>query len=52
VSGYTLIKKLNTTAKKELKRNNKMVMDFILEGLCDLVKRKSGIVLIFQRNFG
>jgi len=42
VTGYTDPKKPRTVAKKELKRNNKMVMDFILEGLCDLVKEKVG----------
>jgi hypothetical protein len=35
-------KKLKTAAKKELKRNNKIAMDFILEGLPNSVKDKVG----------
>jgi hypothetical protein len=42
VTGYTGSKKPKTTTKKELKRNNKMAMDFILEGLPDSVKEKVG----------
>jgi hypothetical protein len=42
VTGYTSPKKPKTTTKKELKRNNKMEMDFILEGLCDSVKDRVG----------
>jgi hypothetical protein len=42
VSGYTTTKKPNTTTKKELKINNKMEMDFILEGLCDSIIDKVG----------
>jgi hypothetical protein len=42
VIGYTATKKLNTTTKKELKRNNKLAMDFILEGLPNSVKEKVG----------
>jgi hypothetical protein len=33
VIGYNVTKKPKTTTKKELKRNNKIAMDFILEGL-------------------
>jgi hypothetical protein len=40
VTGYTTSNKPNTAAKKELKRNNKTEMDFILEGLPDPVKDK------------
>jgi hypothetical protein len=42
VTRYTTSKKPKTAAKKELKRNNKIEMDFILEGLPDLVKYKVG----------
>ena len=43
VSRYTTTKKPPKTAtKKELKRNNKIEMDFILEGLPDSVKEKVG----------
>jgi hypothetical protein len=43
VSGYiTSRKPPKTAAKKELKRNNKIAMDFILEGLSDPVKDKVG----------
>jgi hypothetical protein len=42
VTGYTISRKPNTAAKKELKRNNKIAMDFIIEGLLDLVKFKVG----------
>jgi hypothetical protein len=42
VTGYTATKKLKTTSKKELKRNNKITMDFFWEGLCDSVKDKVG----------
>jgi hypothetical protein len=38
VIGYTTTKKPKIAAKKELKRNNKVEMDFILEGLRDSVK--------------
>jgi hypothetical protein len=41
VRGYTPSKKPSkTVTKKELKRNNKIAMDFILEGLSDSVKEK------------
>jgi hypothetical protein len=39
---YNGSKKLNTTSKKELKKNNKIEMDFIIEGLPNLVKDKVG----------
>jgi hypothetical protein len=43
VTRYTTTKKPpKTAAKKELKRNNKIAMDFILEGLHDSVKDKVG----------
>jgi hypothetical protein len=42
VTGYVASKKPKAATKKELKRNNKITMDFILEGLPDLVKDKVG----------
>jgi hypothetical protein len=42
VTGYNATKKEKTTTKKELKKNNKIAMDFILEGLYDSVKRQGG----------
>jgi hypothetical protein len=39
---YNGPKKPKTTAKKELKKNNKIEMDFIMEGLPDSVKDKVG----------
>jgi hypothetical protein len=43
VTGYTASKKpLKTATKKELKRNNKIAMDAILDGLPDSVKVKVG----------
>jgi hypothetical protein len=43
VTGYNATKKPPKTAtKKELKKNNKIAMDFILEGLPDSVKDKVG----------
>jgi hypothetical protein len=42
VIGYTSSKNSKTVINKELKRNNKIVMDFILEGLPDSVKDKMG----------
>jgi hypothetical protein len=42
VTGYNSTKKPKTISKKELKRNNKIALDFILEGLHDLVKDKTG----------
>jgi hypothetical protein len=52
VTGYTTSKKPKTAAKKELKRNNKIAMDFILEGLPDLVKDKVGKCSSSQRTLG
>jgi hypothetical protein len=40
VTGYTTTKKPYTATKKELKRNNKISMDFILEGLPNSIKIK------------
>jgi hypothetical protein len=40
VTGYTGSKKLKIVAKKELKINNKIIMDFILEGLSNRIKDK------------
>jgi hypothetical protein len=40
VTIYTTTKKLKTKNNKELKRNNKIEMDFIWEGLPDLVREK------------
>jgi hypothetical protein len=42
VSGYTTLKKPKTAAQKEARRNNKMEMDAILDGLDDSVKAKVG----------
>jgi ribonuclease HI len=42
VSGYKAVKKPKTTAQKEARRNNKLEMDSILDGLTDLVKSKVG----------
>jgi hypothetical protein len=41
-SGYNALKKPKTTAQKEAKRNNKLAIDTILDGLTDLVKSKVG----------
>jgi hypothetical protein len=38
VIGYNATKKPKTKAKKELKKNNKIAMDFIWEGLPDPVR--------------
>jgi hypothetical protein len=40
VTGYTSSKKPKTTTNNELKRNNKIEMDFILEGLPNSIKVK------------
>jgi len=40
--GIQRFKETKTTTKKELKRNNKITMDFILEVLLDSVKNKVG----------
>jgi hypothetical protein len=42
ITGYTTSKKPKTATKKDLKINNKIAMDFILEGLHDLIKDKVG----------
>jgi hypothetical protein len=42
VTRYNATKKEKTTTKKELKKNNKIAMDFILEGLYDSIKDKVG----------
>jgi hypothetical protein len=42
VTGYDSSKKEKTAAKKELKKNNKIAMDFIWEGLPKLVREKVG----------
>jgi hypothetical protein len=43
VTGYVTLKKtLKTVAKKELRRNNKIAMDFILDTLSNSVKFKVG----------
>jgi hypothetical protein len=40
VTRYTDSKKLKTASKKELKRNKKIEMNFMLEGLLDPLKTK------------
>jgi len=42
VLGYTTSKKMNTASKKELKRNNTIEIDTVLDKLYDLVKDKVG----------
>jgi hypothetical protein len=42
VTGYDSSKREKTAAKKELRKNNKIEMDFIWEGLPDLVREKDG----------
>jgi hypothetical protein len=39
VTGYDSSKREKTTAKKELKKNNKIEMDFMWEGLPNLVRK-------------
>ena len=41
-SGYNASKKPKTAAQKEAKRNNKLAIDTILDGLTDSVKSKVG----------
>jgi hypothetical protein len=41
-SGYNALKKPKTVAQKEAKRNNKLAIDTILDGLTDSVKSKVG----------
>jgi hypothetical protein len=40
--GYNALKKPKTTSQKEGKRNNKLTIDTILDGLTDSVKSKVG----------
>jgi hypothetical protein len=40
VTGYDSSKRAKTTAKKELNMNNKIAMDFMWEGLPNLVRKK------------
>jgi hypothetical protein len=42
ITGYDSLKMENTTIKKELKKNNKIAMDFIWEGLPKPVREKVG----------
>jgi hypothetical protein len=42
VMGYDSSKRAKTVAKKDLKKNKKIEMDFIWEGLPDLVREKVG----------
>ena len=39
---YTPPKKVKTTTRKEVKKNNSMAMEAILEGLTDIQKKKIG----------
>ena len=41
-SGYNALKKPKTATQKEAKRNNKLTIDTILDGLIDSVKSKVG----------
>jgi hypothetical protein len=41
-SGYNALKKPKTTTQKEAKRNNKLAIDTIQDGLIDSVKSKVG----------
>jgi hypothetical protein len=41
-SGYNALKKSNTAAQKEEKRNKKIAIDTILDGLTDSMKSKVG----------
>jgi hypothetical protein len=41
-TGYDSSKREKTAAKKELRKNNKIAMDFIWEGLPNLVREKVG----------
>ena len=41
-SGYNALKKPKTVAQKEAKRNNKIAIDTILDGLTDSMKSKVG----------
>jgi hypothetical protein len=46
VTGYDNSKRAKTTAKKELKKNKKITMDFIWEGLPKPVREKVGKCLL------
>jgi hypothetical protein len=41
-SGYNALKKSKNAAQKEAKKNNKLAIDTILDGLTDSVKSKVG----------
>jgi hypothetical protein len=41
-SGYNAFKKPKIAAQKEAKRNNKLIIDIILDGLTDSMKSKVG----------
>jgi hypothetical protein len=41
-SGYNVLKKPKTVAQKKARRNNKLEIDIILDGLIDSVKSKVG----------
>ena len=49
--GYDSSKREKTTTKKELMKNNKIAMDFIWEGLPNLVREKVG-KCSSTKNFG
>jgi hypothetical protein len=42
VTGYDSSKRAKTTTNKELKKNNKIAIDFIWEGFPNLVREKVG----------
>jgi hypothetical protein len=42
VTGYDSSKRENTTTKKEMKKNKKIAMDFIWEGLPNPIREKVG----------
>jgi hypothetical protein len=42
ITGYDSSKRENTTTKKELKKNKKITMDFILKGLPNMVRERVG----------
>jgi chromosome segregation ATPase len=48
-SGYNALKKPKTAAQKEAKRNNKLAIDTILDGLTDSVKSKNHEVEMIQQ---
>jgi hypothetical protein len=51
-SGYNSLKKPKTAAQKEAKRNNKLAIDTILDGLTDSVKSKVGSCVSAKRALG